>query len=305
MQILSTPQSRSLKPLEKVTPIDASSTPESVALEPQESWSPLQTLSKGLLGFMGRRIPTLTPEFSPEKAKVLMDQIQPGDVIMSTDMAYPGWARMEYYALGSHYIHAAFVGSDMKVYEAVGSGVLKTELEDSFKGRIKVAISRPGLSEKDTATATDFCRAQLGKSYDGTFNTEDNKEFYCSELVSKALASGDSPIATPTGSFFGKKAVAPDAFLKIPGSVTVHDDGSHYWKNKLDYWPIGAVTAGMGIAGAALGGITGAAIGAGAGFLGSVLVGNKIQTGHFSPSLAEALEGKNKETPSETPTSTP
>lgn len=292
MRILSTPQSNLTKLSQNsgaTAPQRASETP---APEPKDSWSPVATLSKGLLGFMGRRIPTVTPEFPEDKAKALMEKIQPGDVIMSTDMAYPGWARMEYFAIGSNYIHAAFVGSDMKVYEAVGSGVLKTDLEESFKGRIKVAISRPGLSEEDTAIATDFCREQLGKAYDGTFNTEDNGEFYCSELVSKALASGKSPIATPHGSIFGKSAVAPDAFLKIPGSVTIHDDGSHYWKNKADYWPVGAATAGLGIAGGLLGGIAGAAIGAGAGFVGSILIGNKIQTGHFSPILAEAREGK-------------
>ncbi len=297
MKILSTPQPTPMNPSRNASaPVVATTLEYPVATEPKDDWNPVQALSKGLLAFMGRRIPTMTPEFPQAKAKSLMEKIQPGDVIMSTDMAFPGWARMEYFAIGSHYIHAAFVGSDRKVYEAVGSGVLQTDLEDSFKGRIKVAISRPGLSEQDTAIATEFCRAQVGKPYDGAFNTEDNKEFYCSELVSKALASVKTPIATPHGSIFGKSAVAPDAFFKIPGSVTVHDDGSHYWKNKVDYWPIGAATTGFGIAGGVLGGIAGAALGAAAGFVGSILVGNKVQVGHFSPILADAREGKAKQT---------
>lgn len=265
---------------------------DSAAEEPKDSFSLSKTMAAGLLGFMGRRIPTTFPEISPQKAQALKDKIKPGDVLMSTDMAYPGWGRMEHYAVGSEYVHAAMVGSDGKVYEANGEGVISGELDSFLKGRLKFAVVRPGLSEDDVQSATDFARSHLGKKYDGVFNTEDNTEFYCSELVSKAIASGQNPVHTPVSSLFGKKAVAPDAFLKIPGIEVVHDDGSSYWKNKIGYWPVAASTVGMGIAGQLLGGIGGAAVGAGVGFLGSVLVGNKIQTGHFSPMIAELRSGK-------------
>lgn len=294
-----TPQTRTLAPNSKPIQTAASEEPkESVSLgeasADKQGFSLGRVAAGALLGFMGRRIPTTMPEITPERAQALKDKVQPGDVLMTADGAYPGWARMEFWAIGSHYTHAAFVGSDNMVYEAVGSGVIKGSLDEFFEGRLKVAIARPEISESDTQKATEYCREHLGKPYDGVFNTEDDSEFYCSELVAKALASGDNPIETPTKSIFGKKAIAPDVFLKAPGFEVIHDDGSNYWKNKLSYWPLGAAAVGVGAAGYAIGGIGGAVLGAGAGFVGSVLIGNKIQTGHYSPSLHDIVSSKKK-----------
>lgn len=244
---------------------------------------------------MGRRIPTTYPKISEEKSKELQAKIEPGDILLTADLAYPGWARMEYWTVGSEYTHAAFVGSDRQVYEAVGSGVLKGDLDSFFEGHLKVAVLRPGLNESDVEKATDYCRQHLGKAYDGVFNTADDSEFYCSELVAKALLQIDNPVEAPTSKLLGKVAYAPDAFRHIPGIEVVHDDQSGYWKNKLGYWPLGLTAVAGGVAGHLLGGgLGGVALGAVSGFVGSVLVGNKIQTGHFSPSLADIASSKNK-----------
>lgn len=264
------------------------------AAEAESGFSLGKMAAGALLGFMGRRIPTTMPEISSDKAQSLKEKIRPGDVLMTADGAYPGWARMEFWAIGSHYTHAALVGSDGQVYEAVGEGVIQGSLDEFLQGRLKVAVARPGLDEAGVERATEYCRGQLGKAYDGFFNTEDDKEFYCSELVAKALATADPSVQTPTKSLLGKKAIAPDVFLSAPGFQPIHDDGSHYWKNKLSYWPLGAAAVGVGAAGYAIGGLAGAVVGASAGFVGSVLIGNKMQTGHYSPSLAEVRSSKTK-----------
>lgn len=253
-----------------------------------DGFSPSRKAAEGLLTFMGRRIPTTVPEISPEKANQLQQILQPGDVLLSCDCAYPGWARMEYWTVRSNYTHAAYYAGEGKVYEAVGGGVLETPIDEFFQGRMKVAIVRPPYhSPEDVKAATDYCKAQLGKPYDSVFNTGDNNEFYCSELVSKALKSTPHPIESPTRKLLGRDAVAPDAFLSIPGAVAVHNDGSDYWKNKLGHWPLASAAVGGAVAGGMLAGAGGAGIGFGVGLLGSILVGNKIQAGHFLPSLAD------------------
>lgn len=273
-------------------PLSTTPPPEQAA-EPQDGFSLKKTAAEGVLFFMGRRIPTMVPEISSERAQEIQQKLRPGDVILTCDCAYPGWARMEFWTVRSHYTHAAYYGGDGKIYEAVGGGVLEAKLEDYFKGRLKVAVVRPSYpSEDDVKAAVDYCKSHLGKKYDSVFDTGDDKEFYCSELVFKALKSMPHPIEAPSTTLRGKPFVAPDAFLSIPGSSLVHDDKSDYWKNKLGHWPLAAFAAGGGAVGGMLGGSGGAAIGFGVGLLGSILGLNKIQVGQFAPSLDELAEGK-------------
>ena len=260
--------------------------------EPKDGVSLGKAAAGAVLGFMGRRIPPTHPEFSAEQSQELRSKMKPGDVILTADMAYPGWARMEFWTVRSNYTHAAILGNDGHVYEAVGEGVQKVKLEEFFDGRFKVAVVRLGLDEAEAAKATEYCQQHLGKSYDGVFNTETEDEFYCSELVTKALESADPSLQIPRDKLLGKVAVAPDAFLHTPGAERVHDDGSHYWKNKLTYWPLATSAIAGGVAGGVLSGVGGAALGGTVGLLGSILVGNKIQTGHWLPSVHELREGK-------------
>ncbi len=260
--------------------------------QPKDGFSLGKAAAGAVLGFMGRRIPPTHPEMSPEQSQDLCSKMKPGDVILTADMAYPGWARMEFWTVRSNYTHAAILGNDGHVYEAVGEGVQKVKLDEFFDGRFKVAIVRLGLDDAQAARATDYCQQHLGKSYDGVFNTATEDEFYCSELVTKALESAAPELQIPRDRLLGKVAIAPDAFLHTPGAERIHDDGSHYWKNKLTYWPLATSALAGGVAGAMLSGLGGAALGGAAGLVGSILVGNKIQTGHYLPSIHELREGK-------------
>ncbi|MEW6282721.1 MAG: YiiX/YebB-like N1pC/P60 family cysteine hydrolase [Candidatus Eremiobacterota bacterium] len=263
------------------------------AEEPEERFSLGKTLAGGLLFFMGRRIPTTVPEISPEKAEQLKQALKPGDVILTADCAYPGWARMEFWTVRSNYTHAAYYAGDGKILEAVGGGVKEAELDDYFSGRTKVAIIRPPYaSEEDVQAATAFCKSHVGKKYDSVFNTGDDNEFYCSELVYKALKSMPHPIEAPSRVFAGKTAVAPDAFQYIQGATMVHDDKSGYFTNKLGHWPLAASAVGCAVAGGLLAGAGAAVAGFGVGLLGSIMIGNKIQTGHYLPSLHDLAGSK-------------
>lgn len=280
-----------IQPTSPYTPRILPGLPSAPALKPQsagDGFSPTKAVAGGILTFMGRRIPTTVPEISKERAQHLKDTLQPGDVILTCDCAYPGWARMEFWTVRSNYTHAAYYGGDGKIYEAVGGGVQEAKLDDFFEGRLKVALVRPPYqSPEDVKAATAFCQAQVGKPYDNIFSTADDSEFYCSELVYKALKSMPNPIDSPSRQLLGRAAVAPDAFLGIPGAKTVHDDGSGYWKNKAGHWPLAATAIAGAVAGSQIGGLAGAGVGFAAGLLGSIMVGNYVQTGHALPSLTD------------------
>ena len=53
------------------------------------------------------RVPTTTRSISEETRKEILDNVQPGDVILETNNAYPNWQRLERLAFRSSFTHAA------------------------------------------------------------------------------------------------------------------------------------------------------------------------------------------------------
>lgn len=239
------------------------------------------------------RVPTTTKSIKPENVEKILDSIEPGDVILETNNAYPNWQRMEFLTMRSCFTHAAlFEGFDEKgepqMLEATtgdpsGAGVLRSNLKEYFEGPIQLAIVRPDYkSEEDKKAALDYARGQLGKPYDGKFNFANDDAFACTELVAKSLASMPNPIHVETTRVLGRDAVAPDSFMRLPNSKVVYTDNASFAKNMMSHWPVALGAVGTGVAcWAAFNPVAGVA-GFVGGLLGSIAIGNKIQTGHFN-----------------------
>lgn len=240
------------------------------------------------------RVPTTTKSIKPENVKKVLEDIQPGDVLLETNNAYPNWQRMEFLTMGASYTHAAmYEGKDKNgepmLLEATtgdpsGAGVIRTNLKEYFEGPIQLAVVRPQYtSPEDRDAALGYMRDQLGKPYDGKFDFSNDDAFACTELVAKALSHMPHPIEVEKTRVLGRDAVAPDSFMKLPGAEVVYTDHASFGKNMASHWPIAAAAVTTGAATWALSGspILGAA-GFLGGLFGSIAVGNKIQTGHFS-----------------------
>lgn len=243
--------------------------------------------------FLDIRVPTVTKPRTAENAKKILDSIKPGDVLLETHNAYPNWQIMEKLTLGASHTHAAlYEGLDEKgepqLIEATtgdpsGAGVIRTNLKSYFEGPTRIAIVRPNYkSSSDREAALGYARDQLGKPYDAKFDFENDDEFSCTELVSNALNSAPNAIEVAKTKALGRNAVAPDSFMELPGAEVVYTDNSSFAKNMASHWPIAAAAVGTGAVSWALSGspILGAA-GFMGGLVGSIALGNKIQTGHF------------------------
>lgn len=201
---------------------------------------------------------------------------------------------MEYYGSKSHYTHSAIMGADGLVYESVGGGTHTIKLDEFLKGSIKVSVVRSGLNEAEVSKATDYLKANLGKPYDSHFDTASDAKYYCSEYVGKSLLHAKPDLQIPRERFAKKEVIAVDSFTHTPGMTVVHDGHSNYWTNKLAYWPIHASGAAGAAAGYALGHSLGATLGgATLGLVAAVMIGNKIQTGMWAPSVHELKEHRN------------
>ncbi|MFN8609461.1 MAG: YiiX/YebB-like N1pC/P60 family cysteine hydrolase [Vulcanimicrobiota bacterium] len=292
MHVQSNPGFRSVRVLSQEKP-PAAPPPES---KPEKKkHTPIQKLRYAAFKMMDIRIPAAFPEISAETKAKLAEKIKPGDVLLTTEMSYPGWQPMEYYGSKSHYTHSAIMGADGKIYESVGGGTHAIALDDFLKGSIKVSVVRPGLNEAEIGKATDYLQANLGKPYDSHFDTKSDAKYYCSEYVGKSLLHARSELPIPIERFGNKQVIAVDSFMHTPGMQVIHDGESNYWTNKLAYWPIHASGAAGAAAGYALGHGLGAAIGGGAlGVAAAIMIGNRIQTGMWAPSVHELRESKGK-----------
>lgn len=246
-----------------------------------------EVAGKGFTKVLDIRVPTTTPSMTDERRQKILDCIQPGDILLETNNAYPNWQRLEMATLRSSYTHAAMYEGNGKFLEATtgdpsGAGVVRSDLKDYLEGPILVAVLRPPYkTPADRDAAVDYCRSQLGKAYDSSFRLDESESLYCAELVYRALKACPNPIDTPTRKAMGRDAVGPDDFYRIAGTNVVYDDGSHFWKNMASHWPVAltaAVTAAT--AGAMYGPAAGVAGFAG-GLLTAIVVGNGLQTGNF------------------------
>jgi uncharacterized protein YycO len=107
-----------------------------------------------------------------------------------------------------------YVGNGM-VVQATTHGVISTHLAWFLKDKDYCAVSRPNfLSEDQCWLVADYCKQQVGKQYDFSFNTSDIEKFYCSELYYSAIkfVIGESPFKLKK--ILGQETVAPSDFYE-------------------------------------------------------------------------------------------
>ncbi len=214
---------------------------------------PLGLLSHRFVGLLERRIPTNFGPPSQERREAILAALEPGDVILETNLSYPGWKQMLHFGLGSNYTHAAMYEGDGKLLESSPHvGVQRSDLEKYFNEPVKLAIIKmPYASEADRQAALDNFRAIRGKAYNRTpnFLTEEHpKAFGCAEAVTYCLENLPNPIAVPRVSVAGKETVSPAAFKDIPGAVVKYDDEPDYYDDLQHSWPCGGIGIGIGLA---------------------------------------------------------
>jgi len=161
-----------------------------------------------------------------------MGDLRDGDVIFQEwncgegCSAISGVTRSAY---GRAFTHCGLFYRDsvgtLRVLEAVGRGVVATELQDFLsrtsewsKGR--VLVGRPDENPSFLQEVMSFALGQVGQPYDEVFAL-DNQRWYCSELIDAAFAKATGKDAT----YFG---LSPMTF-KNPGSKEILPYWQHYF----------------------------------------------------------------------------
>lgn len=201
---------------------------------------------------------TTVKPFNTKDRDFILENIRPGDIILETDATTPSWGIMEEFAGGGEYTHAAIYEGDGKFLEATteaptGKGVVRSDLKEYLSGRLRLEVIRPNYqSKEDIDAALNYARSQIGKPYDSEFDYSSDEKQYCSELVSKALASMPHKIEVPSVTVKGKKAVLPVSFRYLPDSEKIYSDNNSFAKTLLHSSPGLAGGVAMAVAGGVL-----------------------------------------------------
>gem|GEM_PF-820596 len=265
-----------------------SGTDEKSATEPDTfKKSAIDMLKKSFFYTLGIRYPFDAPKLTEEQKTEIKASIQPGDIILTMYPGYPGWQVLEEVTARSHFTHAALYEGDGKVLETLSnSGVTRTELDDTLNDTALLEIIRPPYQTKeDRDSVIAYSQSKLGNSYDYAFNTDNDNELYCSEMLYWALKSMPHPMEVKGNNFMGRYIVGPQALESIPDSKVVFSTGASFMKGLSFYYPVYAGTMAGAAAGATILGPAGFAAGAALGWASSILVGNRIQTGNWGLEL--------------------
>lgn len=110
-----------------------------------------------------------------EDVERILGIVRPGDVFVTRCMGqFTNWI------IPGYWKHAGIMGTDDHVLEAVGSGVVETDLISFLTSKDEVAIVRPTFCKKDIAfKAANAAHIWLGAQYDFEFSLGEQGILLC------------------------------------------------------------------------------------------------------------------------------
>lgn len=233
------------------------------------------------LGVALMEIPILTAsrKVTPRLCLKLLDTLQPGDIVLSTDNLYPGWQIFEKILGNSDYTHVGIYEGRGRILEArSGHGVIRNYLRRCLKGYQSIKVVRPAYKSPDDVKAMLlYAKKQLGKDYDVTFDSRTDDRIYCSELVAKSLERADPDLAVRPQVIFGIPAYLPGDMKNGAGTKVIFDDKTSFAKNLLSHYPGFIGGAAIGITASAVFGKRGGWLGFIGGAVATMIVGGILQ----------------------------
>jgi len=150
--------------------------------------------------------PWYKKKLSSKNYRECLALLEPGDVILTQSQG-----ELANLFIPGFFSHACLYAGDGYVIEAVGKGVIKTDLIDVLLHRNDAMVRRPTFAtEEQKKQAVAWAFSKLGAQYDLFFNPN-NQAFYCSELVWLAYREAvgpEVPFALRTS--LGLSTIMPD-----------------------------------------------------------------------------------------------
>lgn len=191
-------------------------------------------------GFMAYSLPLATDwtVLNTEQKQRIEEAARPGDVLLVLRRKDAAPYIAQQLVFGSRYSHAAMVTRKGEVVEAEFT-VHRTPLSKFLQSARRVVLLRPRWKDEDQRRkAVRFAEEQLGRWYNITYDSTQDRRFYCSELVAKALRHAGTIDTLPLDSFLGKELIVPDALMRLPCEVVAQEEAlprDHFTGDRLPW----------------------------------------------------------------------
>jgi uncharacterized protein YycO len=164
-----------------------------------------------LLRLLKTRVPLTKARLSPEEQTQVRTILQPGDILLEDDSAYPLW-QVASRVVGSRWSHMAFyIGDGLVIDAGTKPYVAEIDLEE-FLQTSNIAVFRPKYKHPSNLwSAVNFMRNRLGCPFNSSFNLNKQNTYYCAQLISRAFAQMPVPIHLQRSQWLGKQFILPSA----------------------------------------------------------------------------------------------
>jgi uncharacterized protein YycO len=112
----------------------------------------------------------------------LIAELRLGDIILTYSEG-----ELTNLLIEGEYKHCAIYAGSERVIEAIGQGVVVTDIDDFCATKDKIAVCRANFcTDKELISAVRYARDRRGSPYDYFFEPNE-KAFYCAELISRSF----------------------------------------------------------------------------------------------------------------------
>lgn len=187
-------------------------------------------------------------QLSARERQEIQKILEEGDVLLDSNSAFPCSQLMAKIFFQTSWIHSGiYIGDGIVIDSGRKAHVARIKLAD-FLQTTDLAIYRPNYNQPaDREAAVQFAQKAVGKPFNITFGDSHRKRFYCTQLISDALASMPHPIFLKRRNIFGKRVIPPASVAECSQMVCVWSSHPTILKSIRCHTPVlaGALTGGF------------------------------------------------------------
>ncbi|CAN5501369.1 hypothetical protein BH10CYA1_BH10CYA1_39620 [soil metagenome] len=197
-------------------------------------------LWKFLLHLLDVRMPVPSEYYLSESSRdEVRGLLQPGDIFLESNNAFPGSQIAAKLLFGTDWIHAGIYIGENKVIDSGRKPCVALNELDQFLFTTDLAIYRPQyLGPEDQQAAIAFANNAVGKPFNITLDDTHGHSFYCTQLIAEALLSMPHPIRLKHRHILWKSVVPPVALVRSAELDCIWSSSPRFFRNIIAHIPI-------------------------------------------------------------------
>lgn len=169
---------------------------------------------RSLVALVDVRLHKRVRRLSADERQFIASIVRPGDILVDSNDAFPGWQILSKIFLGSEWVHMGLYVGDGIVVDAGQKAHVSEITLQRFLRTSRVAVLRPHYQDDEDVERVIACaRKFIGKRYNSALDLASADDVYCTQMMREVLKTLQNPIEVRTTNVLGRSIVSPDAFV--------------------------------------------------------------------------------------------